>query len=313
MRGLTIKVPAPHVELTTLANVKADLGATGGEDDVLLTTAIRDASAAVSRFCGRTFVRQDYSELGPAFGSVEFQCREAPVVKLISIACDGGVLLDVTVGDADQGVLYRRAGFDWSAQRWGGLAGGGDRFMDFGTPIVGQEEPTWGVVYRAGFIPPGHDVTSSGITVSTDNAFLSAGALFPANLAAGDVIEVSGFNLAANVGRFVIAGTPTASKVVVSSDSALVSPDTDTSTGVRTIRVMFTNLPADVEKAAREAAKFYYGERKEAGSPSSIVQKQLGIASVRYGEVSRTGGVDAAEGALPPLSVSLLRRWVRGI
>ena len=307
MRGLTITTPFPTAKLTTLARLKSVLGVTSTTDDAVMTNAIGRASAAAEKYCGRTFVRQTYTELGPAFGGIEFLTKEAPVVALGTVTFNSNTLTDVTVGDKQQGVLYRKNGFDWTAQSFGGLAGGG-KLWDVGTPIVGQEEPLWSVGYTAGFIPAGYDRESVPklYAHSTDNSFNDSSSGFaPVSsfLKAGNVIETSGFAKTANNGRFVVSGTPTSTKIVVTA--TLVTGDTTTSTGTTGRTVSVQDLPLDVEQAVLETAKTYYQQRK---TDSAVVEKQLGMARLRFSE---QGG--AGEPGLPPRAIGLLRPWVRGV
>ena len=302
MRGLTVTTPFPTTKLVTLARLKSSLGVTSTADDTIMGESIGRASAAVEKYCGRTFVRQTYTELGPAFGGIEFLTKQAPVVALGTVTFNSNTLTDVTVGDKDQGVLYRKLGFDWTAQSFGGLAGGG-KLWDVGTPIVGQEEPLWSVGYTAGFIPSGYDVTAGSLKVlATDDSFndtSSGWASIYGFLKAGDIIETSGFTNAANNGRHVIAGTPTAVKIATTSSLTAEA----TSTG-RTVSVQ--DLPLDVEQAVIETAKTYYQQRK---TDSAVVEKQMGMARLRFSE---QGGGDGEPG-LPPRAVGLLRPWVRGV
>ena len=301
MRGLTITTPFPTAKLTTLARLKSVLGVTSTTDDTVMTNAIGRASAAAEKYCGRTFVRQTYTELGPAFGGIEFLTKEAPVVALGTVTFNSNTLTDVTVGDKKQGVLYRKNGFDWTAQSFGGLTGGG-KLWDVGTPIVGQEEPLWSVGYTAGFIPAGYDVTAGTLKVlATDDSFndtASGWARVYGFLKAGDIIETSGFTNGANNGRHVITGTPTAVKIATTSTLTAEA----TSTG-RTVSVQ--DLPLDVEQAVLETAKTYYQQRK---TDSAVVEKQMGMARLRFSE---QGG--AGEPGLPPRAIGLLRPWVRSV
>ncbi len=302
MRGLTISTAAPSLNLTTLTRLKSTLGVTSTTDDAIMDNAIARASASVDAYCNRTFARQVYTELGPAFGSIEFQAKHAPVVALGTVTFNSNTLTDVSIGDVDQGVLYRRNGWQWTAQSWVGLGGGG-RLWDVGIPIQGQEEPLWSVGYTAGFILPGYDVTSGKLKVlATDDSFNDTDSGFLAIssfLKAGDVLQASGFTSTPNNARHVISGTPTSTKIVTTSSLTAEA----TSTG-RTVAVQ--TLPLDVEQAALETAKSYYQQRK---TDSAVVEKQMGMARLRYSE--QGGG--AGDPGIPPRAAGLLRHWVRAI
>lgn len=302
-RGITVTTPSPTVRLTTLTRLKSELGVTSTSDDTILGEALDRASQAAETYCHRVFNRQSYTEAGPAFGGVEFQCKHAPVVALGTVTFDSQTLTDVSIGDRDQGVLYRESGFMWTAQAWGGLAGG-QKLWDFGTPIPGQEEPLWSVSYTAGFVPPGYVITKPLTALTSDNSFNSTSEGFAsiyAYLKAGDVIRTSGFTATVNNGGHVISGTPTASKIIVTT--TLSTGDTATSTAARQIDPQ--TLPKDVEQATIETAKTFYSRRKD---DSKIVEKQMQGARVRFAEQGGEGDI-----GLPPRAVGLLRPWVRAI
>ena len=113
------------------------------------------------------------------------------------------------------------------------------------------------------------------------------------------VIQASGFTSTPNNARHVISGTPTSTKIVTTSSLTAEA----TSTG-RTVAVQ--TLPLDVEQAAIETAKSYYQQRK---TDSAVVEKQMGMARLRYSE--QGGG--AGDPGIPPRAAGLLRHWVRAI
>lgn len=297
--SLAVTTVAPTALLSTLTRVKTALQVTSAADDVFLTDKLRAASDAVSAYCQRLFQRQVYREVAGAMGGIEFLCAQAPVVALAAVTFDGTVLTDVTIEDADVGTIYRRRGFDWTAQRFAGL-GASLRGLDFGTPLPLQEEPLWTVDYTAGFILPGQNLISVGTVsvVASDQSFNDSAAGFPALLKAGDVIEASGFTNAVNNGRFLVSGAPTAAKIVVAG-AALV----DESAGAgRTLLVQ--TLPSDVEQAAIETTVSMYANRATDGN---IVEKQAGLMRLRYSEQ----GANVAHVGLPGVAASRLRRWMR--
>jgi hypothetical protein len=290
--GLTVSTIAPTFRLTTRARVQAELGISS--DGPLIDSLIDAASAAIVRYCHRPFAREAVTEVLAGFGGIHLQLKRTPIVgSPSSISYDTTVLTDVTVEDADQGLLYRRDGFGWTVQAYAGLSGGG-RFFDFGTPLARQEEPLYSVSYVAGYIlPPQNVLNQNTLSVdSADDSFNDSSAGFPALLKAGDIVTSSGFDNAANNGRFVVTGTPTTSKVPVSA--ALTAE-----VAGRSASIVFQSLPEDVEKAAIEAAKAFMASRQ---TDSNVVEKQVGPMRVRLSE---------AAAGLPPLCVGLLQPWVR--
>lgn len=298
--SLSTTTIAATTRLTTVAMVESLIGATS--DDSLLADLIDQASAAVVGYCHRPFAREVYSESLPGFGDIRLQLARTPVLAVSSIVDqDGNVITDYSIADAERGWLYRRGGWSWSVQAYAGLSGGGG-FMDFGSPLARQEEPHYTVAYTAGYLLPGTNLVgvSTIAAAAADNSFNDSASGFSTQLRAGDVIEASGFTNAANNGRFVVTGTPTAAKITVSA--ALT---TEAAGSARTVKLQ--TLPADVEKACIEAVKAWYLERRD---NSNVEEKQVGPMRVRYG--ARGGGTIFSDPqGLPSICVGLLRPWVR--
>jgi hypothetical protein len=59
---LTVTIPASTYDLTTLANVKAELGITDGASDAVLRRYISGASQAAMQYCNRVFAVETVSE-----------------------------------------------------------------------------------------------------------------------------------------------------------------------------------------------------------------------------------------------------------
>ena len=304
--SLTITTPAPSRLLTTVQRVKDLIPVTVSTDDALILDLIRRASDAIDSYCNREFARQVYVQLDGAYGGIGFLCAESPVIVLGTVTFNGNPVTDVTIQEAGQGLLYRRLGFDWTAQTFPGLTatgwnqfGGG--FLNFGNPIPLQEEPLWSVAFTAGFILPSQNILDSA-TVSAaaaDNSFNDSASLFPPLSKAGDIVETSGWTTAGNNGRWTIVSATT-SKIVVSGGVTL----TTEAAGAGTRDILFQTLPYDVEQACLETVKSAYSSR---GTDSAIVEKQMGVARLRYSESG--GGADGF--GLPPIATALLRRWTR--
>lgn len=295
--AVTVTTPAKYTGLTTLARLKEELAITTAESDSLLEATIRRSSAAIEAYCHRTFAREAVSETLGGFGGPYLMLNRYPVVSVSTVTFDGELWMDYSLHDKATGTLYRENGWAWTARTHYGLTGGG-RFADYGSPIPGSEEPLLVVAYTAGWMLPGNSLINK-ITVSAasaDNSFNDSASGFPALLKAGDIIETSGFANAANNGRHVVSGTPTAAKIVVTTTLT-------TEAAGASVKVLTENLPADLEKACLESTKtFYLGRQTDPG----VVEKQVGPMRVRYGEsdsVQRLG--------LPPSVVGLLAPYVR--
>lgn len=285
---LTVSTIATTTLLTTRARAETELG----ETIPALDDYIRVASAAIVSYCHRPFAREVYSETLPGLGGTELQLARTPLVGSPSlVAFDTFPLTDYSIASDLESVLYRRGGWGWTGYRGG---------FFFDQPIPRTEESVYRVDYTAGYIlPPQNLVDVDTLSVdATDNSFNDSAAGFPTLLRAGDIVEALGFSEVSNNGRFVVTGTPTASKVVV--DATLVA---EVAASGRTLRVQ--TLPADVEKAAVEATKAYYAQR---ATDSAVEERQVGQLRVRYGS---RGVFDQPPQALPPVCIGLLRPWVR--
>lgn len=293
--ALSVTTIAPTIRLTTGAAVQAELGIS--TDGALIDGFIDGASAAIESYCNRPFARESYTQTMPGYGGIHLQLARTPIVTVSAVTMRSSAVTDYSVADTDRGWLYRQCGWIWTDQVYPGLSSS-FRFLDFGTPLPGQEEPTISVDYQAGYVMPEQNRVDV-ITVSAsavDNSFNDSASLFPTNLKAGDVVTVRGFVTAGNTGRFVVAGTPTAAKIVVSATLT-------TEAAGPTVSVIVQTLPADVEKAARECVKAWYLTRRD--NPA-IVEKQAGPNRLRFSEQE-----DVQRQGLPSVCVGLLRPWVR--
>lgn len=277
--------------LTTVRRVQDTLGLEALTDPGLIESLVDASSAAIESYCHRPFARETYSETLPGYGDIHLILAATPIISISAVYFDSGILTDYSIADKDAGLLYRRAGWAWTAQRFFGLTGSGS-FMDLGWPLSQQEEPTYRVDYTAGYLMP---YTASTISAaSADNSINDSAGLLPAGAVAGDVITVSGFQNAANKASFTIGAAPTTSKWILTGGTLV----TEAAGEVVTV----TGLPADLEKAAIEATKSYYQGRT---ADSTVVEKAAGPMRLRYSE---GGSMDVG---IPPMCVGLLRPWVR--
>lgn len=302
--ALTVTTIAQKTRLTTAARVQAELFGGTATDTTLIEAEIDRATAAILAYCHRPFTREAYTETLGAFNDIHLQLARTPIVGTpSSVSWNTSVLTDWSVADREKGWLYRRLGWSWTAQVRGGLIGTG-AWLDQGWPLPRQEEPQFSVDYVAGYLLPDDNVTATTISAAAaDNSFNDSAAGFPALLKAGDVITVSGFTgagAAAANKRHVVTGTPTTSKVQVTS--TLV----DDAAG-ETVTITFQTLPYDVEKACIETTKAYYLQRYD---DPNIEEKQVAVMRLRFGARGGQTIFSDPQG-LPPNVVGLLRPWVR--
>lgn len=279
-------------------------------DEADIERIIRSASAAIVSYCGRPFGREVLTETLPGYGDIHLQLTRTPIVAVSSVIVDSAIYTDYSIADADVGTLYRRGGWGWTVQTYAGLgslafgAAQDMRLFALGTPLPRQEEPAVTVGYTAGYVlPPQFRFDVDTISASSlDNSFNDFASRLPL-LTAGDVVEALGFSTAGNNGRFLVTGTPTTSKVVVSA--------TLTTEAAAAGRTLIFHPPAqcrpfdDVERACFEAVKSWYTGR---GRDSSIVERQAASTRVRFSEqeTARLLG-------LPAACVGLLRAWRRTV
>lgn len=300
--ALTVSTVAPTRRLTRLEHVKRELELTEETYDALLEALIDQATAALEAYCHRPFAREVYTETLPGYGDIHLALKRVPVITVASVTFDGQAVTDYSIAEREQGTLYRRGGWYWTAQTFGGLGGDG-LFLDIGSPLPQREEPLYSVEYTAGYLLPEQNLLGKTTlsAAAADNSFNDSGSGFPALLKAGDVVEVEGFATAGNNGRFQVTGTPTVVKIPVSGSLTL-----EAAGPAVTIRFReFAGLrPLDgVEKACIETVKAWFSARKD---DPRIVEKHLQGAGLRFSEA----GLGAALG-LPAACIGLLRPWVR--
>jgi len=295
---LSVTTPAPTRRLTRLEHVTGEIGAA---EAATIARLIDDASAAVENYCGGVpFARELVVESVPGFGSLHLGLSRTPLAAVDSVLFDSEVVTDYVIDDRDEGTLYRQAGWYWTAQVALGLAGR-QRWPGRGSPQPQAEEPRFTVTYPGGYILPEQN-REAVATVSVDgpdDSFNDSAVLFPALLRAGDVVAASGFNNAANNGRFIVTGTPTAGKIQVAATLT-----TETAAASRSITFeppMGCRPFLDVEKACIEAVKAWWFQR---GQNPNVVEKQVGSLRIRQGE-----GAGPDYQGLPAVCVGLLRPW----
>jgi hypothetical protein len=309
--GLSVVTIARSRRLTHREYVKRQLGLSGSTEDLLLDDLIHEYSAAIESHCRRIFAREVVTETLAGYDDLYLQLSRTPLVSVPAVNFDGSPVTDFEVADRDEGTLYRRDGWGWTAQSEAGLTGW-QRWPRGGQPLVRRVEPLYSVPsYVGGYVLPSLDVVAQ-TTISAaagDSSFNDSANGFPggaAGILAGDVVDVSGFATAANNGRFAITGNPAAGKITVAGTLA------DAAAGA-TVTIRFRGRADvrpldDVEKACIEAVKSGYLQRKD---DPQVVEKQVGQLRIRRGEAQTGGSIFSDYPGLPAVCVGLLRPWVR--
>lgn len=106
---LTVTAPASTFDLTTITDVKADLGITNTDSDALLTRYVSESSIEFANACNRVFAKETVSELfRPDEPKRTLVLTRRPVVSITSVTEDGDVT-DASDYETDltAGLIYR--------------------------------------------------------------------------------------------------------------------------------------------------------------------------------------------------------------
>lgn len=152
---LEILTPATTTDLIQLATVKAHLrpAPVGTTEDARLADLIRWASAAINRYCRRTFARQKYRETVAGSGSQILALSRSPVeadstTRLVtSVSINSAAVTDYRVEDSVTGFLWRQSGWPLTLGARGRYGLRADRTVQDLTEVE--------VSYWAGYLVPG--------------------------------------------------------------------------------------------------------------------------------------------------------------
>lgn len=306
--GLSVSIVAPSRRLTRADLVAADLGVTfTSAQDKVVNRLIDGVTAAIEALCNvQNFARESVTETLKGYDEIELALSRRPVVSVSTVSIESSVVTDYSIADADEGLLYREAGWDWTAQRRGGLTGR-QRWPAFGHPIPGREEPSISAAYVGGYILPGLwllDVATVSVTAS-DQSFNAPAGSFPALLKAGDIVVASGFSNAANNGRFVVssATAPTTAKIVVTG-AALVD---ETAAAGRTVMFEPPAHCRSFEGLQRGALVATKAAWLSVGDDPDVIERQVGDLRTRRVE----GFGEDPTLPIPGEALGWIKPWMR--
>lgn len=144
--SLSIVVPAQSYDLTTLAMVKDRLKIKHSLKDTQLSRMITGVSKSLTRKIGREFARESVIEIVKGYGTTQLLLSRSPIVLVTSVLFEDNPILDFTIDDSENSILYRRAGWRWTIA---------SAFMGVGfNPLPNSEESLFTVTYEAGYILP---------------------------------------------------------------------------------------------------------------------------------------------------------------
>lgn len=299
--AVTLTTRALTTDLTTVANVQERLKLGAGVEEPLLGRLIRGATAAILQHCNREFARVQVTETVKGYGGTALMLTRTPILTLGTVLNDGSPVTDFALDDPKAGLIYRQLGADWTRQFGVAELGGWDTGQGLTTyPVPGSEAALYSVAYWAGYLLPGDDVLSTGLSAAvTTNTYALASGTMPLVIA-GDVITVDGFTTAANNGLKTVVSR-TASTIVVSETLATDAAEPNQARGIAV-----RTLPADVEEAAIQTVVAWYTAR---GRDPQVQSRTIGDLSVTYRDPAEIEG--ESSGALPYTAVSGLIRYVR--
>ena len=143
---VTVTTSAQDYNLTTLNIVKDRLKITSNSKDVQLARMITSVSKSLMRKLSRQFARETVSETVKGYGTTQLMLTRSPIISVTSVLYDVTPVIDYVIEDVEESILYRRAGWAWTA-----VSG----FMGIGfNPIPNSEESLFTVVYEAGYVLP---------------------------------------------------------------------------------------------------------------------------------------------------------------
>lgn len=159
---LEILTAATETDLVELATVKAHLrpAPAGTLEDARLGDLIRWASAAISRYCRRTFARQKYRETLPGSGTQLLMLSRTPIEAVLTMERYGTVETDYRIEDAAAGFLWRLNGWELRA----GFRGHYGRRVD--RTAVDRDGVM--VEYWAGYLMPGQTPVTGAYALPDD-------------------------------------------------------------------------------------------------------------------------------------------------
>jgi len=140
--------------LTTLSDVKAELGISDPDSDNYLETLIDAVSAEIEAFLGRSLTYEaGIVEDVAGFGGYRITVSKTPVLNVTAIELIDpwypAATIDVsniTIDNADAGLIYYRAGWPWTVPCPPGTIAG--------HPAAGQEQKSIRVTYDGGYELP---------------------------------------------------------------------------------------------------------------------------------------------------------------
>ena len=160
--AITVTSAATSSKLTTLAAAKVELNITSTAYDSRLNSLIQQASDIITRYTGRTFARQTYTETLASNGGPVLILENTPIVSISLVTDDGTTVSSTTysIENRDAGLLFNPSGWRNTMLYVSNIEG-----FALG---VNYGKRSWSVSYTAGYKLPGSTSASTGPTLPTD-------------------------------------------------------------------------------------------------------------------------------------------------
>jgi len=134
--------------LTTLADLKTQLGISGATEDNELTRIINVASQTLENQIGRKlYYEASISEDLGGYGTPQLALSRTPLVSITSVTFDSTTVpaADYETYSLDAGLIYRPGGWSWTTPTLGNITS---------DPFPGYERKLYTVVYDGGWVTP---------------------------------------------------------------------------------------------------------------------------------------------------------------
>jgi len=143
---LEILEAAPSTDLTTIAQLVAEIGTLTPVQQDWISLAIRSASSLIEQEANQVFAQQRYREVIGGSGSTQLMLDRTPILGTPTIlSTDNEPIVDFLVEDRDAGLLYRRQGWVREVSYLPGI---------YKEPLAGEEHPRFSIDYDAGYYLP---------------------------------------------------------------------------------------------------------------------------------------------------------------
>ena len=274
---ITIQAAATSRDLTTLANLKEELGLEPSdlEEESRLGKLITRTSVEIESFTQRAFAKEEVSETLPGTDRLRLSLSRVPVISVTSVTLDGSAF-----AAANYSLEDRAAGFLFNNKTWASklvLASG--TIARTRSPQRGEH--IWAVRYHGGYYLPSFSNLTAAITGATqaDPVVITASSH---SRATGDQVRITGI-----VGMTELNGQDFVITVINANSYSLDGEDgtSHTAYGSAGTWTVTPQLPGDLEQITIDLIR---ARRAMQSRDPTVKQERLGDWSATY-EVGASG------------------------